>query len=56
MDYKEPLRLALTASLLYSAWVVYKCPCETLVACRQNEFYVATLIPVAAVFYMNAKV
>lgn len=55
MNLKEPARLAITASLIYSAWLVYKCPCDTLVACQRTEFYLATLAPVIAIAVMNVK-
>jgi hypothetical protein len=55
MDFKEPTRLVLTASLLYSAFLIWKCPCEKLCACQLTEFYTATLVPLAVITYANAR-
>ena len=47
----EVLRLSMMASLSYSAYLVYMCPCEQPVGCNKPLFYATTLIPVAVVTY-----
>lgn len=49
----EAARYSITASLLYSAYIVYTCPCAAPVACRQTAFYWLTATPVAAVWLLN---
>ena len=45
----EPLRYAMVASLLYSSWLVYQCPCDKPAKCSRTRFLVATLLPAAVV-------
>ena len=47
----EVVRYSLMASLAYSAFLVYKCPCDIPVSCERPLFYATTLIPVAVVTY-----
>ena len=49
----EPLRYAMSASLLYATYTVWFCPCKTPVGCKQPQFYTAVLFPVAATFLFN---
>jgi hypothetical protein len=51
---KEAARYAIVGSLVYAAYLAYKCPCKTPVKCEQKSFYAATLIPVALVALSNA--
>lgn len=39
------------ASLVYSTWLVYKCPCDKPVNCSKTQFLIATLVPVAFVAF-----
>jgi len=38
----EAVRYAIMASLVYSTWLVYKCPCDKPVNCSKTQFYAAT--------------
>jgi len=40
-------------SLAYATYLVWWCPCDTPVGCKQTQFYTATLAPVALTFAMN---
>jgi hypothetical protein len=45
------LRYAMIGSLLYSSYLVAKCPCDKPVECQKTSFLVATLVPVAVVLF-----
>ena len=51
---KEAARYAIVGSLVYAAYLAYKCPCKTPVKCQKGSFYAATLVPVALVALCNA--
>ena len=51
---KEAVRYAIVGSLVYAAYLAYKCPCKTPVKCQKGSFYAATLVPVALVALCNA--
>jgi hypothetical protein len=40
IDYllRKAPKIAICACLLYSTYLVVKCPCETLLCCSRNEF------------------
>ena len=49
----EVQRLAITGSLLYSAYLAYTCPCPTICACKLDAFLISVAIPVGIVLYYN---
>ena len=49
----EVQRLAITGSLLYSAYLAYTCPCATICACKLDAFLISVAIPVGIVLYYN---
>ena len=51
--YTEPVRWVMVASLTYATYTVIMCPCAKPVACKQPQFYAATLLPVALAFFLN---
>lgn len=51
--YVEPLRWTMAVSLAYATMLVVLCPCKTPVGCKQGQFYVAVLLPVAATALFN---
>ena len=51
--YKEPVRYAMMGSLLYATWLVYQCPCDAPVGCKQGRFYALVLVPAAATYLIN---
>lgn len=54
MAVREPARVLVVSSLLCAAVLVATCPCEVLGACKQRQFYAATVLPLVAVAYLNA--
>ena len=46
-------KLLLSGSLLYASYLIYKCPCDTVVKCQRWSFYTATLAPVVYVAWCN---
>jgi hypothetical protein len=44
-----------TASLLYAAYLVVKCPCDVLASCQQQHFYAATATPLLVIAILNAN-
>lgn len=55
MNFREPARWLTVASLTYAAYLVIKCPCDVLASCQQEQFYAATLGPLALIAFMNAN-
>ena len=55
MGVREPIRLAVAASLIYATYVVIKCPCDVLASCQQAHFYAATIAPIVVVAVVNAN-
>ena len=51
--YTEPVRFIMAGSLVYATYIVLVCPCAKPVACKQPQFYAATLLPVALTFFLN---
>lgn len=50
---REAVRWLGAASMVYAAYMLLRCPCDTLVSCKQGEFYAWALAPVAVVAAMN---
>jgi hypothetical protein len=55
MAFREPVRIAVAASLLYATYVVIKCPCDVIASCQQTQFYAATVLPIIVVAIVNAN-
>jgi hypothetical protein len=51
--YKEPVRYVMMGSLLYATYLVWWCPCNTPVGCKQGQFYAALALPAAATLALN---
>ena len=51
--YKEPVRFAMMGSLIYATYLVWWCPCDTPVGCKQGQFYTALFLPAAATLFLN---
>jgi hypothetical protein len=49
----DTIRWVLTGSLLFSAYTMATCPCETACKCKYELFLVTTGLPLAYVLYDN---
>lgn len=49
----EIARWAFSASMVYAAILVFRCPCDTLAACKFGRFLLVAGIPVAALTAWN---
>ncbi len=47
------IKLALTGSLMFAAWTLATCPCETACACKLGVFTAAAGLPLAYVLWEN---
>jgi len=47
------IRLAMTASLGYAAYIAWSCPCEQACKCKFIPFLVSTGVPLAYVLWAN---
>jgi hypothetical protein len=51
--YKEPVRYAMIGSSLYASYLVWWCPCDRPVGCKQGFFYTALAIPAVTTWFFN---
>jgi len=47
------VRYAITASMLYGAYIAYTCPCQTVMSCHQQQFYAAAGAPIFITALLN---
>ena len=51
----EAQRILITGSLLYGAYLAWKCPCDTICACQIDAFLLSVAVPVGIVLYHTAS-
>lgn len=50
---REAIRWTTSASLMYSAIMVFRCPCDVLPACKFSRFLLVAGVPVAGLIAWN---
>ena len=50
---REVIRYTTAASLVYSGFMIARCPCDVLPACKFGRFVVTAVVPVTALVAWN---
>lgn len=50
---REAIRIVASASLAYTAVMIYRCPCDVLPACKFSRFLLLGLLPVVGLTAWN---